>query len=70
MAIIHMAKIENIYNKAIAMMCGLSPPSEHLLEKNQVEQFFEFKSGFGKGDNFIFSSKYPFILFLQVYFNK
>ena len=39
--------------KAIAMMRGKSPSSEYVWEKNQVEQLFGFKRGFGKGDNFI-----------------
>ena len=30
-------------NKAIAMMRGKSPPSEHVLRENQVEQLFGFK---------------------------
>ena len=57
-------------NKAIAMVRGKSPLSEHVWEKSQVEPLFLFKRGFGSGDNFIYLSKYQFFVFLQVYFNK
>ena len=48
----------------------VAPEIEAFLRENQAEQLFGFKRGFGKGDNFIFLSKYLFVVFLQMYFNK
>ena len=53
-------------NKAIVMMRGKSPPSEHVLQKNKSSNSLGFKDDL-EGSSIPFFVKYRFVVFIHLY---